>query len=461
MNEKLLEGFLKDFTYKSKYEVLEEAADESLQAILDRKGITYPCHDLAAFKCRFAFTDVENANGCTLPDSEITEDVLKTLSGKAIDFDHIQEKTVGYWLEAEKANNEIYAYGMFFKSHLKDDYAEIKELMNEGNLKISMEAWGTREFKAEGGYNLNNVEFAGGALLINTKPAFGDKTEVLELAKSNRVLELAKTMKEPDSFILNKEQASKRKDKASSIYDLEFIRSLIAETKPPTKEDSNWDFEILGIDFENNKAKVKYYMSGTEVEVNFMPKSKILKKGKVVAKTIKKLEVMRMEELVALLKESASEEQVKVFDQILAKYEELNTELASKAKDLEEKSSELASSQEVVEELKKESEEAKAKIEAMEADISEKVAKAKEEATKIAEIKAELGEFAKDMLDEDLLNEDKVEIAKLRKELAKKESVKEEASMEAGSNVKEKEEASKQDTDFDVRSRVQALAYRD
>ena len=59
---------------------------------------------------------------------------------------------------------------------------------------------------------------------------------------------------------------------------------------------------------------------------------------------------------------------------------------------------------------------AQEKLDAIKADYEEQIAKLKDSAKFIAELRVELGDYAKDLSDDELLDEDKVEIAKLKKE---------------------------------------------
>jgi len=192
-----LEKFLKDFSYNSKYEFLEESGSE-LATVAAKSRIKLPAHDLAPFKCIYAFVEKENLNGCTLPRKEV-EKALDTLVGKAIDFDHLRKQVVGYWIDAQLEDDIIVAYGVFFKGNFQEDYGMIKELMEKDVLAISFEAYGNREFTGTGSYNLTDIEFSGGALLIKTSPAFPG-SEVLEMSKQNKVLEFAKVMTPPNKF---------------------------------------------------------------------------------------------------------------------------------------------------------------------------------------------------------------------------------------------------------------------
>lgn len=79
----------------------------------------------------------------------------------------------------------------------------------------------------------------------------------------------------------------------------------------------------------------------------------------------------------------------------------------------------------------------KAEYEAKLAEKDAEIEKVKASAKIVAELKAELGDYAKELSDEDLLNEDKVKIARLTKELDVVKANKEEKVVEVASEVKE------------------------
>jgi hypothetical protein len=192
MNDKV-RLFFEELTFNSEYTLLEEGKDDSeLQDLASRKGLQLPSKDLAIFKCKYAMVDQENKNHCTLPRKEVKK-ALKTLAGKAIDKDHLRTVTVGHWLDAELDDNDIIAYGAFWKSNFPGDYEDIKNRMSKKDLFVSFEAWGERKFTSGKSYDLTDIVFAGGALLFDTKPAFPDAA-VLEV--SNRILEFAKVIEE-------------------------------------------------------------------------------------------------------------------------------------------------------------------------------------------------------------------------------------------------------------------------
>jgi len=333
------EKWLADMSHNTKYEILEAGSENGeLEEIAAKFGVQLPCNDLAVFKGTYAYIERTNLNGCSLPKEEVVK-ALGTLRGKAIDFDHLRKRVVGYHLDASLEGNEIICYGIFFKGNFPEDYDIIKQCMKEGKLGISFEAWGNHMARADGDYDLVDIEFAGGALLIASDPAFPG-AGVLELSNNKKVLEFAKNMTEPEAHIfetsayvlseknikvkdnkghypmdtleqakrslaiVNKltevpewyegtleelkskvkeaivEKHPKVLDKANYCeYEFDMILRALSEVPWHEGEEECWR-EISSIDFKNNTVAVTYQPSGTEVSVNLTPSSEITKKGK-------------------------------------------------------------------------------------------------------------------------------------------------------------------------------------
>jgi len=276
-----VETFLKDMSYNTKYSFLDMAANkDELTEIAEAKGMRLPSKDLAVFKGIYGFVDRMNHNGCTLPKEEI-EVALDTLVGKAVDFDHLRKRVVGHWIDAKLEGDQIIAYGVFFKGNFEKDYDMIKELMEGDCLGISFEAWGTREFTDDHGheYNLRDVEFAGGALLPTSEPAF-DGAGVLNMANKEVILEFASKLKKnaPKEFLHSGTQEEKEQGQYD-VYDFEAIMRLVNEADRPEGEEDSWR-DIEKIDFKNGKVTIKYEPTGTIAEIDLKPAVTIKKKGK-------------------------------------------------------------------------------------------------------------------------------------------------------------------------------------
>ena len=318
-----LELFLSDLTYNTKYEFLEEAKHKSeLEKIAKKRNIKLPAHDLAIFKGRYAYVDRMNKNKCTLPKEEV-EKALDTLPFKAIDFDHFRRNVVGTWVDATLDKDEVIAYGLFYKGNFPDDYKEIKELMEKDVLAISFEAWGKKDFGSDGSYNLTDIEFAGGALLIKSKPAF-DGAEVLEMANKEKVLEFAKIMTAPENFIHtgveegafncecikcgHKEKSEEHckdlkcpkcggqmrrtsrpgpgqglEESRFYVYDMEVISRLLSQVECSECKEK-FMFDILSVDFAGNKMTAKCTNCEAKFNIDLTPTSKLTKKGRKIKK---------------------------------------------------------------------------------------------------------------------------------------------------------------------------------
>ncbi len=328
-----------DMSYNTEYSVLEIGKDDDeLLTIGKNFGVDLPSPDIAIFKGKYAITDKQNLNKCTLPRKEV-EKALDTLKFKAVDVDHLRKKTIGTWLGAELEGNTIISYGAFWKSNYKEEYADFKDKMADGGIAISMEAWGTREYTSANEYRLNNIHFAGGALLDDTTPACPG-AEVIELSKAKeRVLEFAKVITEEQLEKGNKKVIFSSKDSKVNdskdhfpINDIDQARNalirveeyqtvpkwydgplseVVTKVKDTIKQTYSslevsddvpelsrffiWDIETIVrllhevdcigceekgfveinmIDFENNKAKVECVSCKTRMTVSLTPVSK-------------------------------------------------------------------------------------------------------------------------------------------------------------------------------------------
>jgi len=287
-----IETFLMDMSYNTHFEFLEEGAQkDELTKIAEKRGIKLPCHDLAVFKGRYAYVDRMNKNKCILPKEEV-EKALTTLVGKAVDFDHLRKNVVGYWVDGKIEGDEIIAYGIFFKGNFTTEYEDIKKMMTDDVLAISFEAWGNRNFGANGAYSLTDIEFAGGALLIKTEPAFPG-SEVMEMSNKGKVLEMAKVMTPPANFLHTGDiPIPEKKELEQSRYhmmDIQSIARQLAEVDCLNCSEVGF-VDVHNIDFFNNKASVKCLKCETEMAIDLVPSSVITKKGKKI-KEIKKNEI--------------------------------------------------------------------------------------------------------------------------------------------------------------------------
>jgi len=342
--------YFEDLTINAEYQLLEWGANDGkdndeLMELAIKKGIQVPSKDLAFFKCKYAMVDKANKNKCTLPRKEVKK-ALKTLNGKAIDKDHLRKSTIGHWLQAELDDNDIIAYGCFWKSNFPEDYEIIKAKMEKGAVKVSFEAWGERIYKDNGKYyDLVDIEFAGGALLFDTEPAFPD-AEVLDFAsKKEQVLEFAQII-EDSSYNCEcikcgyKEKSEQHcRDKICPQCGSQMRREeRPGSGDPSSKGEENmeeakfhfipndcmiidkflWDtecpscktkgmYDVILIDFEKSLAKTKCNKCNAKYTLNLEPEVILDKKGKKIKEMVKS-----SEEDVNILDKDINEEELEM-----------------------------------------------------------------------------------------------------------------------------------------------------
>lgn len=426
------------------FRILESAKDKTeLDQIAEKHMIQVPNKDLSVFKCLFAFVDRENLNGCTLPREEAIK-ALPSLTGKAVDFDHIRRQTVGYWLEASLEGDSIYAYGVFFKGNHEMAYEELQRLIATSELGVSFESWGAKEQTSEKSYVLRDPEFAGGALLPRTQPAYpGAKVLVMSNDRRDKIKELHES-----SF---------------SIFDFDTILKVVSETPIPKGEDeySFWDIEM--IDFTEGIVRARVFPGDNRYQINLRPTAKKLTTASQYVESIIKIETtseMTSQDDKVLIQSNSEETKNKMEEKV----KELEKEIANLKDSLAKKEEEVTSLTSDLEASKAKVVEAEKSLEDSKKQNEEAIKVAKENATKVAERKAELADFASEMTEEEILNDDKYENAKLKKEKADLEAKLEEATKtpekaSVNTEMSTGTKGKKKDAFSEKRDRVKNLAF--
>lgn len=484
-----------DLSFNSQYEFIEEGKESSeLKEMLIKKGVPYPSKDLAIFKGRYAMIDKANKNKCTLPKKEVKK-AIKTLAMKAIDKDHFRRNTIGVWLDAELDGDEILSYGLLWKNNFEEEYAEIKDRMQKGKMKISFEAWGDRVFKENGGYDLTNIEFAGGALLFETDPAFPE-AEVLEM--SNRVLEFAKVIEDvnKEKFIESEAKKLVEEHKGNEVVkekmeeakfhfipqDCMIIDKFLWDTPCPSCQVKGM-YNVSSIDFDKSETKVDCIKCGAKYTLNLEPDVTVDKKGKKIKDLIKANEtkidtkggIDKVDELLKKYNKATIEEVVSFLEKEIDVAKSITKEVEDGfLKSIEEAAESLKACMNTKIKDGISSKDAfKECIKMMKSSLDEEIAtlksqlkvfedeKATQEKAKRDELiksrKDELGDFAKDMKDEDILDEVKYENAKLKKENAElKKTNPAKGGLEAGAQVDETHKPA-----FEAQKRIQEGAWKE
>lgn len=193
-----IQEFLTSFEKESETTILEEGKEKNeLEKIAEARGIKIKgSRDLAVFKTIYAFTDKANANGAILPKKELLK-VLPQIVGKPININHDRRMVVGNYIDYryKQKENQVIAYGTFFKSNFGEEFEEAKKLLKKKKLSSSFEIWSPkdkRKFQPDGSFEMHQMEIAGGALIYedaDNEPAFKD-AKVLTMAKENIEAEL-------------------------------------------------------------------------------------------------------------------------------------------------------------------------------------------------------------------------------------------------------------------------------
>lgn len=189
-NSKEVQVFLQDFKNNSKVFILEEGAEkDEIFEIAEARGINLKnSKDLVGFKTIYCQADSANRNGAILPEKELMK-ALPTCIGKPVDIDHNRAYVVGGILDHRyiAKTKEVIIYGVFYKSNFAEEWEEATKLFSEGKLTVSFEIWSGKKNKLEDGtYELYNLEIAGLAILLKTKPAYPN-ARVLEIAKKKNI----------------------------------------------------------------------------------------------------------------------------------------------------------------------------------------------------------------------------------------------------------------------------------
>lgn len=259
-------------------------------------------------------------------------------------------------------------------------------------------------------------------------------------------------MKEPDSYIKDSKEEDKFQEYArmySHGSEMDTIHRMMYEAKCPGC-DTQASADIHAIDFKNNKVHSECMDCGQKFTAHLTPYTNLVEptaNDQLYARKIDKI-TAEVTDAKKIAKNSPSNgdkittEDVEHMEE-LKKLQEEVAKLTSRVTEVETENATLKKS---LEEANSKVKEASDKLEKAETDKTEAVKLATENATKIAERKAELGpEFSKDMKDEDILDDKSFKIKQLEKENAslksgkteKKEEKKEEkASTEKKEEVK-------------------------
>ena len=142
MNDKILiSSVLTDLTLASKTKFIEAKDNEDLIELAKTKGIDLPSPDLACFETYYCELDKPNLNNAMLT-KKAAEEGINSLVGKQINLNHQGKNyVIGYTIDAKIKDDLVVVTGILFKSLFSEEFDEIKQLFEEGNLFVSFELW--------------------------------------------------------------------------------------------------------------------------------------------------------------------------------------------------------------------------------------------------------------------------------------------------------------------------------
>lgn len=405
--------------FKLNFAVISAKETPEITSIAKQVGITVPSESLGVFKSVYAKLEDANKNGIRL-DSKAVKENLHTIIGTQVNLNHARAGyTVGSIIWADlNDKNEIEIAFTFFKTVYPEDYEKALKLFDKGNLTVSFEIMSkreTQELHADGTKTLNDIIFDGVGLLLDEKPAYPgaivferakreirkiigqdspDLVFATQIAKDCRSMldDIEKTIKNKNVKGGIKEMDKKTNEKLMSRYK----EGLIAELGDLTKGWTDEDFL--------NDDKVKEART---------PKEKASKESKKVTEKAEAEKAKNDETVIVTDKKSKVTETLSEGEDKIKIESETKRTVDGKPSFSEISDTEIVYTFAQVEEIK---EEMKAEYEKKLKEKDEQITSAYKNAEKIVNLKIDLGEYAKDLSDEDLLNENKIARMKLQKD---------------------------------------------
>jgi len=426
-----VEEFLRDLSYNASYSFLEVGKnDDELKKIAEKRGVVLPSPDLAVFKARYLVTDKANRNRCILEKADVKE-ALATAVGKRVTIDHMLKRVVGSILDAELVSEEVIIYASLYKSSFEEEFDTLKQMFTDGFAGVSFEAWGERQVKEDGTYVLKRPHFAGVGLMIKEQPA----------EPTASVLELAKKMAAPSTFLHTGEKIQPRTQELARyyIYDFENMLRLLQEAK--IGEERIYITDIEMIDFVNNKIVCAGYPQSvlddpqnlpgdpTRYEVDLTPSTKVLESGRDIKRIhVLKENVRQTPDTEGVSTDSGKSNNVtKEIVNTMADVEKVTQDPVKSEGEqtppspqptpqTDPKDAENAQLKQQLEAVLKEKAEVESKRDALQAKVDEYEKATREQ--KLAERRTALGAMAKDMKDDELLDDAKFASAQKDKRIA-------------------------------------------
>ena len=159
---------------QSKQIVSVEEDSTELLDIIRKRDIKFPSVHLGFFKTVYAKIESANLNGVRLARQAVVNGI-SGLVGSQVNFEHLGAGFVmGTILDAWIAGDNIEVVYSMFKSVYPDEYERSVELAKEGELSVSFELLSerdTQESLEDGTIRLNDIDFVGMGHLMDNPPA--------------------------------------------------------------------------------------------------------------------------------------------------------------------------------------------------------------------------------------------------------------------------------------------------
>jgi len=418
------------------FEAKVKKSKTPIEKVIKDLGIVYPNDSLGFFHAIYAKFEEANGNKVILANS-VKDDVPK-LKFTQCNMNHNRElgPVLGSILDAfvNEKTDEVEIVCSFFKSIYPEHWETAQQLIENGELTVSFELKVEKEDieVLKGGVRrLKKVDFDGVGLLFAVKPAYKN-AHVLQLANEivNKVFDksrelvyasakdavdkLEKTSKAIEDIIKSKEEDNQVDKKAKDALLAKFKEAIIEELGDEAVKDwsdAEWEAELA-----KRSESSEEVVESTEEIVDEKSEEEVVEEK---AEESEEAELHKREEetivkITDVYDDEANTETVITEAETVVKN---NDKEVMKRKVSEEVTYSFA---QVEEEKAKVKEEYEAKISEKEEEIKTLTAQVdfyKENATKIAEIRAELDKYVAELSDEDLLDLDKLEIARLKKQL--------------------------------------------
>jgi len=492
---------------------VSQVDDVSLEAIAKKRDIVLPSEHIALFVASLAPLEEANQNGVRLS-AEASRKFLKTINQAQVNFEHfgagfICGAVIDSWID--EATKETKIAFTFYKMIYADDYIKALGLMAENDLSVSFELIAdssSKDILDDGTVRLNDFIYTGIGFLLDNPPAYKN-ADVFEFAKkvkdnitgNNKELVYANQIIETCDEILSNDHLTDNDEDQPMIFLIttsddrhfhvaEIDRDGNGKTisghgegaHPQPHMIVNWQIQVTdNADPETGEhahrilnevmASIKEYLSrkhldkdkdkkGRHIKINDLPDSAFaviepaFLRGETKNKTARHLP---HHDGAGDLGKSKSNANIDLgrFRNALARLNQIKptTDSISRNELIDRARKHLERHRDVLE-----TELDKALYEVAMKDIDKLLGQKgginsmnEEEIKKVAELRVELGDFAKDVSDEDLLNDDKVKELKQAKTDSEKEAEKadeeEKESEEKKDDAKAKGEAKKKKED--------------